>query len=123
MTDFHNSSSRPPIHPDSPFQIAIVICSTAILSYLAARIGGALVLRPEMIWPVWPGCAFLVALLLLTPRKIWPAVLAAGLSGFALYDVQEALATRAIVLFLVADAMEILIGALGVASVFGGVPR
>src|SRR5215469_4170196 len=123
MTKCHNSSSRPPIHPHSPFQIAIVICSTAILSYLAARIGGALVLRPEMIWPVWPGCAFLVALLLLTPRRIWPAVLIAGLSGFALYDVQEALPVKAIALLLLADGIEILVAALGVHYVFGGVPR
>jgi len=76
-----------------------------------------------MIWPVWPGCAFLVALLLLTPRRIWPAVLIAGLSGFALYDVQEALPVKAIALLLLADGIEILVAALGVHYVFGGVPR
>jgi hypothetical protein len=57
------------------------------------------------------------------PRKIWPAVLIAGLSGFALYDVQESLPIRAIILLLVADAIEILIATLGVRYVFGGVPR
>jgi len=76
-----------------------------------------------MIWPLWPGCAFLVAVLLLTPRKVWPAVLVAGLAGFALYDVQEALPIRAIGLLLVADSLEILVAALGVTYVFGGVPR
>ena len=76
-----------------------------------------------MIWPLWPGCAFLVAVLLLTPRKVWPAVFVAGLAGFALYDVQEGLPIRAIGLLLVADSLEILIAALGVTYVFGGVPR
>ena len=101
----------------------ILVCCVFIFSYLAARLGGALVLRPEMIWPLWPGCAFLVAVLLLTPRKIWPAVLVAGLAGFALYDVQEALPIRAMGLLLVADSIEILVAALGVTYVFGGVPR
>jgi len=123
MTNFHISSSRLPIHRNSPFQIAIVICCTATLSYLATRIGGALVLRPEVIWPLWPGCAFRVALLLLTPRRIWPVILITGLSGFALYDAQETLPIRAIVLLLLADAIKILVGALGVQYVFNGVPR
>jgi PAS domain S-box-containing protein len=76
-----------------------------------------------MIWPLWPGCAFLVAVLLLTPRKIWPAVLLAGVAGFAVYDVQEALPIRTTVHLLVADSIEILVAALGVSYVFGGVPH
>src|SRR5262249_41515845 len=76
-----------------------------------------------MIWPLWPGCAFLVAVLLLTPRRIWPAVLVAGLAGFAVYDVQESLTIRAISWLLVADSIEILVAALGVTYVFDGVPR
>jgi len=76
-----------------------------------------------MIWPLWPGCAFLVAVLLLTPRKIWPALLVAGLAGFALYDVQEALPVRAIGWLLGADSVEILVAALGVHYLFGGAPR
>jgi len=80
-------------------------------------------LRPQMIWPVWPGCAFLVAVLLVTPRKVWPALLAAGLAGFAVYDVQDGLPIRAIGLLLLADSVEILVAALGVTYVFGGMPR
>jgi PAS domain S-box-containing protein len=76
-----------------------------------------------MIWPLWPGCAVLVAVLLLTPRKTWPALLLAGIAGFAIYDVQEALPMRATIYLLVADSIEILVAALGVSYVFGGVPR
>src|ERR1700739_4012227 len=123
MTKWHSPSSPPPIHPASSLQLAILTAIVVTLSYLAARLGGNLVLRPEMIWPVWPGCALLVALLLLTPRRIWPAVLIAGLFGFALYDVQESLPVRAMALLLLADGIEILIAALGVHYVFRGVPR
>jgi integral membrane sensor domain MASE1 len=82
-----------------------------------------MLLRPQMIWPLWPGCAFLVAVLLVTPRKLWPALLAAGLAGFAVYDVQDGLPSRAIGLLLLADSIEILVAALGVTYVFGGGPR
>ena len=123
MTNRNNPSSPAPIHPDSAAHVVILVCFVVTLSYLAARLGGALVLRPNMIWPLWPGCAFLVAVLLLAPRKIWPAVLVAGLAGFALYDVQEALPIHAMGLLLVADSIEVLVAALGVSYVFGGVPR
>ena len=117
------SSSAPPIHLKSPLHVVAVVCLVTLLSYLAGRLSGTLVLRPEMIWPVWPGCAFLVAVLLLTPRKIWPLLLVAGLSGFALYDTQEHLPIRTTIPLLVADSIEILVAALGVRYVFGGVPR
>ena len=111
------------IRIDSPLRITAVVCLAASISYLAGRLGGALVIRPEMIWPVWPGCAFLVAVLLLIPRKIWPWVLIAGLAGFALYDAQEHLPFRASAFLLLADSIEILVAALGVSYVFHGLPR
>jgi PAS domain S-box-containing protein len=123
MTNRENPPSATPIHLDSPFHVVVAVCSVAFLSYLAAKLGGALVLRPEMIWPVWPGCAFLVAVLLLTPRKLWPVLLIAGLAAFALYDAQEHLPIRATTWLLVADSIEILIASVGVSYVFGGVPR
>ena len=123
MTNRNDLSSSAPIHPESASSVITLICLVSALSYLAARLAGALVIRPEMIWPVWPGCAFLVAVLLLTPRKIWPAVLFAGVAGFAVYDVQIALPIRTIVGLLVADSIEILVAAVGVTYVFGGAPR
>src|SRR6516162_10487966 len=103
---------------NSTYQTILLASFVGVFSYLAATLGGALVLRPQMIWPLWPGCAFLVAVLLLTPRKIWPALLVAGLAGFALYDVQEALPVRAIGWLLGADSVEILVAALGVDYLF-----
>jgi signal transduction histidine kinase len=108
---------------DSQFRTVILACLVATLSYLAAKVGGALVLRPQMVFPLWPGCAFLVAVLLLTPRKTWPALMAAGLAGFVVYDLQAGLRIRSIALLILGDTVEILIAALGVSYAFGGVPR
>jgi PAS domain S-box-containing protein len=107
---------------DSPFNVLIAMCIVGTLSYLTIAFV-TLALRPQMIWVFWPGCAFLVAVLLLTPRKIWLPLLAAGLSGFVLYDIQAGLSIRATSQFILADTVEILVAALGVSYFFGGAPR
>jgi len=109
---------------DSIFRLLLAVLSVFVLSYLAARLGGLLVLRPQMLWPLWPGCAFLVAVLLRTERKIfWPLLLAAGLGGFALYDMRTGLSVRTTGLFLFADGIEVLVASFGVSFAFRGVPR
>jgi PAS domain S-box-containing protein len=118
LRSFRNTVGR-----DSRFHTAILACLVALLSYIAARVGGALVLRPQIVWPLWPGCALLVAVLLLVPRKIWPILIAAGLAGFALYDLQAGLGLRSIALLILADTIEVLIAAVGVSYAFNGVPR
>jgi PAS domain S-box-containing protein len=80
-------------------------------------------IRPQMLWPIWPGCAFLVAVLLVAPRKIWPILIAAGLGGFVVYDVQVGLALRSTAYLVLADVAEILIATLGVSYWFDGLPR
>ena len=99
---------------NSRLHSVILVCLVAALSYLTARLGGSLVLRPQMLWALWPGCALLVAVLLLTPRRLWPILLAAGLAGFVVYDAQAGLALRPTVLLIVSDAVEVLVAALGV---------
>lgn len=123
MPNKYNHSNVTPIKAASPLHLLIAVCLVALICYAAAMLGGILVLRPEMIWPLWPGCAFLVAVLLLTPRKTWAVLLASGLVGFALYDLREELSIRAITLLLVSDAIEILLAAVGVRYLFSGVPR
>ena len=123
MSAWYHMNDESQLQFDSPLKILLTIFLVFAVCYLAAELGGLLVLRPQMIWPLWPGCAFLVAMLLLSPRKIWPTILVAGLAGFAIYDWHEHLPFHATILFLVADAAEISIAALGLSYVFGGVPR
>ncbi len=115
---FAVSFSRNPIFRDITFA-----CLVGFGSYLTAVFGGALVLRPQMVWPLWPGCAFLVAILLLVPRRIWLALLVSGLAGFVIYDLQEGLAIRSIAVLIAADAIEILVAAFGVRYALGQRPR
>jgi PAS domain S-box-containing protein len=115
--------SQPLIKLNSRIAIVRAAALTTVLCYLAAELGGALVLRPQMLWPLWPGCALLVALLLLTPRKAWPILIAAGFAGFMLNDLLAfGLSIRESSTLIVADTIEILVAAVGI-SLSGDVVR
>jgi integral membrane sensor domain MASE1 len=71
--------------------------------------------RPQMLSPLWPGCALLVALLLLTPRKAWPVLIAAGFAGFMVNDLLAfGLSIRVSSTLIVADTIEVIVAALGI---------
>jgi PAS domain S-box-containing protein len=110
-------------NPNSPFHTIVLACLVALLCYLTTTIGWALMIRPQTLWPIWPGCAFLVAVLLLVPRRIWPVLIIAGLGGFLAYDLQVGLQGRPTIFLFLADIAEILIAALGVSYSFHGPPR
>ncbi len=110
--------SRNPI-----FRDITLACLVGFACYLTAVLGGALALRPQMISPLWPGCAFLVAILLLTPQRIWPALIVSGLAGFVIHDLQDGLPIRSIILLVVSDLIEILVAAFGVKYALGQRPR
>jgi PAS domain S-box-containing protein len=103
--------------------IALLVCLVVTLSYLASRIGGALVLAPQMLSPLWPGCALLVSVLLLVPRKNWPILIAAAFATFALYDLQQGVPVRSIAWLLLADAVEVLTAAICLSYSFDALPR
>jgi len=104
------------------FHTTGLVCVAFFGSFLSAKFAGALVVRPQMVWALWPGCAFLVGLLLVVPRKIWPVLIPAGIGGFVLYDVQAGLAFRSTALLVLSDTCEILVAALGVSYSFRGLP-
>jgi PAS domain S-box-containing protein len=95
----------------------------AALSYLSARLGGALIIRPQMVSPLWLGNVLLVSMLLLVQRRIWPLLFVAGLAGFFLYDLQAGAPIRAILWLLLSNAVEVLTAALCLSYSFDGVPR
>jgi signal transduction histidine kinase len=103
----------------SAFRIAILACLVAVLCYLAAYVAGMLTLvdsvhRPERLFPLWPGCALLLAVLLRQPKKLWALLMVAGFSGFVLYDLRMGLSLRSIGVLLLADTVEVLVAACGV---------
>ena len=106
------------LHTMIPASLMLVVC------YLAAALSGMLVISiPETPWPLWLGCAVLVAILLLFPRKIWPILIPAGLAGFVLYDLQAGVSIRSIACLILADIGEILVAAWGVSYFMHGLPR
>jgi len=107
----------------SPLRLALLASLVATLCYVVATLGGALILRPQLVSPLWLGNVVLVAVLLLVPTRIWPVVLAAGLAGFMLFDLLAGVPTRAIAWLVLSNVVEVLIAALCLRNSFGGVPR
>ncbi len=107
----------------SMFRALFLVCLVAILSYFASQLGGALVLHPQMLSPLWPGCAILVAVLLLTPRRIWPILIATALATFAFYDLRSGVPVGSVLRLVLADLVEIIIAASLVSYFFDGVLR
>jgi PAS domain S-box-containing protein len=106
------------LQPASRAVLVLAVC------YLSAKLGGALIINvPQTLWPLWPGCAVLVAILLVSPRKIWPILLPAGLAGFVLYDLLAGLSIRSIAILQLADLAEIFVAAWGVQYFLRGLPR
>jgi len=116
-------SGRTLIDPRSTVETFALACLVAGGCFAAARVGGEFVLRPLTVWPLWPGCAFLAATLLMSARRIWPMLLTAGLAGFVIYDLPSGLPVRAIALLLISDAIEVLVVAFGVRYFLGDVTR
>jgi PAS domain S-box-containing protein len=109
---------------NSSINAPILAFLVAILAYLSAKLGGVLEMRiPQTVWPLWPGCAALTAVLLLVPRKRWPVLLTAGLAGFVIYDLQARVSIPDIAWLILADTIEILAAAWGVSYALKGLPR
>src|SRR5215831_6642042 len=95
-----------------------------VLCYIAAEFGGVLMIRaPQTLWPLWPGCALLAGILMVTPKEKWWMLIPAGLAGFAVYDVKTGVSVPAIAWLLLTDAAEMLATAWAVVYVFQGAPR
>lgn len=51
----------------SPVSTVAWVCLVVAACYLAPKLEGVLIQNPQMIWPLWPGSAVLVSILLLVP--------------------------------------------------------
>src|SRR5271169_4814129 len=107
----------------SRYRTLLLVCFVAILSYGASALGGALVLRPQMLSTLWPGCVLLVSVLLLVPRKTWPVLIVTALAVFIYSDLHNGVPANTAALLALADTVEVLIAALCLSYFFEGVPR
>ena len=105
-------------------QTTILSILTLVLCYFGARLGGVLIIEaPQTLWPLWPGCALLVAILSVSPCKTWPFLIPSGLVGFVLYDLPARVPIHSIAILLLSDAVEVVIAAWGVRYALNGVAR
>jgi PAS domain S-box-containing protein len=105
------------------FRTVLLASLVAILLYVVINIAGALLSHPQMVWPLWPGCALLVSVLLLVPQKTWPSVIPAAFTAFVVCDLQAGMPISSVVWFILADTVLVLIAAFSVSHFFGRAPR
>ena len=108
---------------DSPRATIVLVCLIAALSYLAPRLQAALMLNLQTAWPLWPGCAILVSVLMLVQTRIWPALIFASFAGFILFDLHVGVPATSILWFIPANTIQVLTAAIGLRYGLGGVPR
>ena len=93
----------------SPLGIAIV---AFIAYYAGAKLGLALTTQPNPMSILWPPNAILFAMLLIVPARRWWVVLAAITPAHFLAELQVGVPGPMVVLWLVSNVSEALIGAL-----------
>jgi PAS domain S-box-containing protein len=107
----------------SPIHVATLVFLVGLMSYFASLLGSSLRVPPRMISPLWPGNALLIAVLLLVPRKIWPALITVALGVFLLTGLQAGVPIATVSWLILGDLVEVLIAAFGVSSSFNQSPR
>lgn len=123
MKDTPTSVSSTANYLDSPRATIVLVCLVAALSFFAPKLEGVLMLNPQTAWPMWPGCAILVSVLLMVRTSVWPALIFASFTGFVLYDLQVGVPVASIAWFIPADTIQVLIAAIGLRYCFGRAPR
>lgn len=118
MRSTQKQASSTTTNPDAPRTTIGLVCLVAILSYVVPRLEGALMLNPQTAWPLWPGCAILVSVLVLVRTTIWPALILASFASFVLFDVQAGVPIASIAWFIPADAVQVITAAFGLRYCF-----
>jgi PAS domain S-box-containing protein len=108
---------------NSPIAMVILACVVAVVCYLADRLVFVLGIPPDHIASFWPSTAFLVAALLLVPRKIWPVFIAAGLGAMAVADFENGVPSGFEIWFTLGNLAETLVATLGISRLLNGVPH
>jgi signal transduction histidine kinase len=104
-------------------QKAFLTLAVFVVSYLTAKLGGAMVISSQGLSVLWPPSALLVAAMLLVPRRDWLVLLLAGQAGAAVENLQLGFTVGATGLLFLASTVEFLIIGLGFGYPFDGVPR
>ena len=97
--------------------IGLLICGAY---FVAAEIGIALTMRPAPVSTLWPPNAVMMAVMLLSPPRLWWAVLLAALPAHVAVELRAGIPVPMMTSWFVSNSTEALIGAGLVRSVGGG---
>ena len=98
---------------DSPLRTVILSSLVAVMCYQADGLASALGIPPDHTASFWSATPFLVAVMLLTPRKIWPALLVAGLAAIGFHDFRSGVPIGFALWDSVGNAAEVLVATVG----------
>jgi PAS domain S-box-containing protein len=107
----------------SPLAALILVCVVAIVCYYTVRIAVGLGIPPEHKASFWILTPFLLAVLLLTPRRIWPYLIAAALAAPPIADFIKGVTLTSEIWLSLGDLVEVLIAAFGIHLLFRGTPH
>ncbi|HXW61804.1 MAG TPA: MASE1 domain-containing protein, partial [Candidatus Acidoferrales bacterium] len=106
----------------SPLATLFLVCFVAVMCYYAVRVAVALGIPPEHKASFWLFTPFLLAVLLLTPTRIWPLLIVAGLAAPPIADFINGVPVTSEIWLSLGDLVEVLIAALGIHFLFRGTP-
>ena len=106
-----------------PLPTVILVCLVTVVCYYADEIVYVLGIPPEHIASFWPATPFLVAVLVLVPKKIWPLLIAAGLAALAIADLKGGMAIVPEIWFSLGNLVDVLVAAVGLDRLFRGTPQ
>ena len=91
----------------SPLATMLLACLVALLCYFADEIVYVLGIPPGHFASFWPAAPFLVAVLLLAPRRIWSLLIATGLAALAIADFKNGVAVASEIWYFLANLADL----------------
>jgi PAS domain S-box-containing protein len=123
MSSAGSLAPRDTANTDSRLRIAFVVCLVAVLCYLGDRLAYVLGIPPDQLASLWPSTPLLVAVLLLSPKRIWPLLIGVALGAIALADLRDGAPISDEIWFTLGNACEVFIALAGITLLFKGVPQ
>jgi len=127
-TQLHMQKAETKVFPASrefakPLPTAILVCLVAVVCYYAVEIAYGLGIPPAHIASFWSATPFLVAVLLLAPKRIWPLLVAGGLMATAISDFKSGVTIASEIWYTLGNLVDVVIAGWGIHLLFHGTPR
>ncbi len=106
-----------------PLTTALLVSLVAVGCYYGVELAYGLGIPPDHIASFWSATPFLVAVLLLAPRRIWPLLITGGLVATAISDFRSGVTVVSEIWYSLGNLVDVVIAAWGMHLLFKGTPR